>query len=86
MVGNLMKLKRNCLGNSIGTIGVVFNDYGSGIQVIFPNGKYDGFGIDDMDNWIDQVGHSSDHELYEFKNVMQVSQDFKNGLWNSVFK
>ena len=41
-VGTICKLKVDCLGNKAGTLGVVFNDYGDGFQVIFENGSYDG--------------------------------------------
>ena len=83
-VGDLMKLKTDCLGNKKGTIGVVFYDYSSGVQVIFPNGNYDGFGNDDIDNWLKKTGHSERHENYSFQSVIQVSHDFSNGLWNGI--
>lgn len=42
-VGTICKLKVDCLGNKAGTLGVVFYGYDHGFQVIFENGKYDGF-------------------------------------------
>jgi hypothetical protein len=38
-VGTILSLKRECLGNAVGSKGVVFYDYGSGFQVIFENGN-----------------------------------------------
>lgn len=87
-VGDIVKLKVGCLGNSALTEGVVFNHYGTGFQVIFPNGEYDGFSeIGKINNqveaeyFLEYVRHKKKLENYCFANVMQLSQDFKNGLF-----
>ena len=91
-VGNVYKLKRPCLNNKQGVRGVCFYDYGDGFQVIFPNGKYDGFssigdsfggtGQTEADFILEQVGHDSASANYEFKHVIQVERDLKAGRWN----
>lgn len=83
-VGNLMKLKCDCLGNKAGTTGVVFYDYGTGVQVIFPNGDYDGFSNKEIKTFLKKCGHSERHENYKFNSVIKVSYDFNNGWWNGV--
>lgn len=93
-VGTIVKLKVPCLGNPIGAVGVGFNDYGDGCQFIFENGDYDGFSsrLDDIisgseqDTFLEKVGFDEDVATYQFRNVMQVSQDFRNGFFNSALK
>lgn len=89
-VGNIYELKVGCLGNKTGTKGVCFNDYGDGFQVIFPNGKYDGFSsthkcfddkVVEADFFLEEVGFDPLSVDYQFKNVMQVEKDFRNGRW-----
>lgn len=74
----------------------VFNDYGDGVQVIFENGNYDGFsttnnlGVGDInkteaDTFLEPVGFEGVLAGYQFKNVMQVSADYRNGLFNIVW-
>jgi len=95
-VGNIYKLKCECLGNEKGTEGICFNDYGDGFQVIFPNGNYDGFStvcsmgpVRKMKNgeqveanyFLEYTGLDPSSADYEFKNVIQVEKDFRNGRW-----
>lgn len=90
--GTIVHLKVNCLGNKIGTLGVGFNDYISGCQFIFENGEYDGFSIEkyfeekqsEQILFLEEIGFDKEISNYKFKNVMQVSQDFRNGFFNSV--
>lgn len=85
-VGTVVKLLTPCLGNEIGTYGVGFNDYGDGCQVIFKNGEYDGFGLDEQEKFLIKVGFDYEVARYRFKNVMQLSQDFEKGVFNSIWK
>jgi len=94
-VGTIVKLKRDCLGNPAGTIGVVFYDYGDGFQAIFKNGNYDGFStkyhIDntfqtEADFILEKIGFEPALSGYQFKNVCQVSLDFHNGVFDIVLK
>ena len=99
-VGTICKLKVPMLGNETGTLGVVFNDYGDGVQVIFENGNYDGFsskvrmggsGADPMRDsetlaFLEEIGFEESLAGYQFKNVMQVAEDFRKGLFNITWK
>ncbi len=93
-VGTIVELKMKCLGNNPGTIGVVFYDYGDGIQVIFENGEYDGFSnkgimIDsqtECEYFLKEIGFEPLLADYMFKNVIQVNEDFRNGVFDSIFK
>lgn len=89
LIGTVYKLKKECLGNPAGTIGVVFNNYEDfdepnkmGCQVIFENGEYDGFSVKDREIFLEQVGFSPSNSNYRFKNVMELNKDFKDGYWN----
>ncbi|MFV2016689.1 MAG: hypothetical protein ACC656_14760 [Candidatus Heimdallarchaeota archaeon] len=93
-VGTIVKLKVPCMGNSPGTKGVAFNDYQQGCQFIFENGDYDGFS-NELDNvfqgteqsaFLEEIGFDDKITNYQFKNVMQVTQDFRNGVFNSALK
>ncbi|GAH43376.1 unnamed protein product [marine sediment metagenome] len=96
-VGTICKLKVDCLGNKAGTLGVVFYDYGNGFQAIFENGNLDGFsrtskmydslrkGVGDVieaDHFLEEVGFEESLAGYQFKNVLQVSEDYRRGLFN----
>jgi hypothetical protein len=93
-VGTVVQLKCECLKNPAGAVGIVFNDYGDGIQVIFENGKYDGFSLytrmdnnhNEIDFFLNKIGFSKELAGYEFKSVMQVSQDFLAGQFDNVLK
>jgi len=87
-IGDKFSLGVPCLGNKAGAIGYVFNIYKDfdypdefGIQVIFPNGKYDGFSSDEQDSFLNFVEHSLEHSTYWFKNVIQVGKDYRSGYW-----
>lgn len=92
-VGTIVKLKVNCLSNRAGTLGVVFYDYGNGFQAIFPNGLYDGFstvnkmpsGEIEADYILEEVGFEQSLANYQFKNVLQVEQDYRNGMFTVAF-
>jgi len=85
MIGDKYKLLRGMLGNPAGTEGYVFNEYYGrnrpGIQIIFPNGNYDGFSPDEQDLFLEFVGHFPLYGGYNFRNVTQVSKDFREGYW-----
>jgi hypothetical protein len=87
-VGTIVRLKVPCLGNDAGARGYVFNNYGDGCQVIFPNGEYDGFGdrpdSEEVNVFLDVVGKSD--LPYNFTNVMRLSRDFDNHYFKEVFE
>lgn len=93
-VGTIVTLKVACLGNEVGTKGVVFYDYGDGVQVIFANGEYDGFSKcstmpnekTETDFFLAQIGFCEDLANYSFQNVMTVSRDYKKGVFDKAIK
>lgn len=95
-VGTIVMLKRECLNNPQGAIGVVFYDYGSGFQAIFPNGEYDGFSTDEKEDIfggkteadfiLEKVGFEPKLADYRFTNVLKVAYDFREGLFDCVLK
>ena len=90
-IGTIVKLKVNCLGNYPGTTGVVFEEYDlgepGGSQVIFKNGDYCGFSPDEQKDFFDDYrGFDYDVATYQFTNVIKLSRDFDNGIFDKVFK
>lgn len=88
-IGWQVKLKIPMLGNSSGAVGYVFNQYEDfdkatlhGLQIIFQNGKYDGFSVEEQIQYLEFVHPVLSYAGYQFENVMQVSKDFKKGYWN----
>jgi len=94
-IGDVVRLKVPVLGNKINDIGVVFNTYadfsGNGIaaQVIFSNGEYDGFSVNDQIRFLNKESITVKTEKiinYKFSNAMQVSRDYNNGFWDEILK
>lgn len=97
-VGTIVRLRKYCLGNPEGTLGVVFYNYGDGFQTIFANGKYDGFSTKirdgfyvntipkpESDFFLQEIGFEPLLANYKFENVNKVSRDFESGLFDCVF-
>jgi len=95
-IGDVVTLTLDCLGNSPGTRGVVFNRYPDfddmnkmGVQIIFENGEYDGFSYEDQQVFLKredvQYIPFSIRE-YKFENVTKMSLQFKNGYWDEIFR
>jgi hypothetical protein len=94
-LGSVVKLTCYCLGNSAGTVGLVINDYGTGVQVIFPNGEYDGFSRvnakslgykSEIDLFLTEEDWDKELALYEFTTVIQLDDDFRRGVFDKVLK
>ena len=94
-VGDVVTLAMPMLECNPGTRGVIYDVYKDfddpnkrGVSIIFENGKYDGFSHEDQ-----QVFLNEEHVQYvpfyindyKFTNVMRLSKDYKNGLWDEVF-
>ena len=94
-IGDIVVLKVEMLGNTPGTRGVIYDKYpdfdipnANGVSIIFENGDYDGFSVEEQDIFLtkEKTFDVSDKiKNYKFENVMKVSRDFDNGLWNEVF-
>lgn len=88
LIGSMWKTNREMLGNPAGSIGYVFNEYTdfdqpdkSGIQLVFENGNYDGFSVEEQELFLEYVGYKHEYQRYEFRNVMEVAHDFRQGFW-----
>jgi len=85
-VGTVVKLNFPLLGITEGTLGVGFNDYEDGCQFIFENGDYDGFSLEEQEHYLEFVRIEPSLINYKFTNVIQVSCDYLNGIFNQSFK
>jgi hypothetical protein len=85
IVGDIVKLKQDVLGNDAGALGCVYEIYEEGASIIFENGEYDGFSSEEQLMFVSRVGHEKSLENYKFKNVMQLSMDFDNGIFEDAF-
>lgn len=88
LVGSIVKLKSELLGNPAETLGICYETYQlgnhQGSSFIFENGNYDGFSPDEQKEFLWFIGQSSEIAKYKFTNVIQLSTDF-NAV-NSQFK
>ena len=88
-VGTIVKLQLACLGNEVGTRGVVYDEYNigtKGVSVIFENGEYDGFSEEEQRMFLKEKGICEELSTYKFTNVMQLSRDFDNGIFDNALK
>lgn len=89
LIGSRWILNREMLGVPAGSVGYCFNEYDdfdypdkSGIQIIFSNGNFDGFSVDEQEAYLEYVGFVPQYQSYSFRNVMDVTRDFHNGYWS----
>jgi hypothetical protein len=86
-IGDIVLLKTPMLGEEMHSVGVVFSKHdGGGIQVIFSNGGDDGFSKEEQDSFLLLVGNDAQAAKYKFKNVLQVTMDHDDGLWDYIFQ
>ena len=96
-IGDIVILRVEILGNTPGTRGVVYDLYddfdildAKGVSIIFENGMYDGFSVDDQFLFLDKeqtiTPVSNKIRDYKFKHVIKVSHDFENGFWDEIFR
>lgn len=88
LIGAKYKLTKGMLGVPAGSIGYVFAEYpdfdvegASGIQVLFRNGNFDGFSVEEQELYLEYIGYVPEYQDYDFQNVMQVDRDFQSGYW-----
>lgn len=88
-VGDVVVLKCPCMGNRTGDRGVVYECYdlgaGPAVSVIFKNGNYDGFSPEEQDAFLEGTDHVSALAMYQFDNVMRLTQDFERGMFDAAF-
>ena len=86
--GTLVRLNQPCLRNPKGALGVCIDRYlldnRPGYQFIFENGETDGFSNDDCNLFLEKIGETM--EMYNFKNVIKLDTDYRNGYFNSAFE
>lgn len=88
LIGAKFRLKRAMLNNPAGAIGYVFNQYPDfdiptdlGIQIILPDGSYDGFSVEEQALYLEFLGIDQRYSMYKFTNVMTVDWDYREGYW-----
>lgn len=83
-VGTIVSIKTpgDLLGNAPGSVGICYDEYEGGSSFIFENGNYDGFSTSEQDMMLNYVGEDDELSHYEFKNVMKVSDDFRQGVFD----
>ena len=88
-IGDIVEIKIDLLGNPEGSEGVVYEKYNlgekGGVSVIFENGEHDGFSVAEQKDYLERIGHEESLEDYVFVNVMKLTQDFDNGVFDVVF-
>jgi hypothetical protein len=89
-VGMICSIGQICLGNPEGSLAVVYEQYSvghqNGVSIMFPNGKFDGFSVQCMEIFgVCPVRLSSSVTSYQFQDVIQLSADFKRGIFDKGF-
>jgi len=89
--GQKVELRTSCLGNPAYTTGYVVDVYKDftypdkeGVMIIFANGNYDGFSVEDQELFLrydDEPIIDTLYNTYKFTNVIQLSRDFDKGFW-----
>ena len=80
-VGIIVKLKMPCLGNPKGTLGVCYEEYGTGLSFIFENGMYDGFSTTDYNKILERVGFEDKLSDYHFRSVIYLADDYRKDFF-----
>lgn len=68
-----------------GMIGVVYAVINETVMIIFENGEYCGFAPVEMKT-VNIIGFNAPISLYKFSNVMNLCNDYRRGLFDSVLK
>lgn len=89
-VGTLAIATRNASVCDVGERGVCYELYQlgnrPGYSFLFESGRYDGFSPDDVELMLRLTGQVCDAvSCYQFENVLQLSLDFKRGLFAPAF-
>lgn len=84
-VGTIVLLKTPMLGEQLHSIGVVFNKYDDGVQIIFENGGYDGFSDSEQKDFLMEKGLDEKTSTYQFKNIFQMERDYEAHTWDHAF-
>ena len=90
-VGTVVTAKRECSLFNVGAKGVCYEIYTigdrQGYSFIFENGGYDGFSPDEVEIFLEASSIVDfDVAQYNFANVLTLSKDYDNGVFNSAFQ
>lgn len=89
-LGDIVKLKTALLGNPAETQGVVYELYylgeKRGVSAIFENGEYDGFSEEEQSEFLERIGSYGSLKSYHFVNVIKLSRDFDEGVFDEAFE
>lgn len=89
-IGSIVRLKKHCLGNSPGAVGVAVEKYEiamfPGFVIIFENGAFDGFSKSEQEIWLEEIGIHGPTASYMFLNAMRLSADFDHELFLPAFE
>lgn len=91
-VGTIVTLSIPSLGNPAGTRGVCYLRFVTGENLwarpawafVFQNGNYAGFSRAEVSEMLTQVGYDAVLMNYRFKDVGQLDQDFRNGIFDEA--
>lgn len=85
-IGTIVRLKASFMNEPIGTLCCVYEHYGKegGLSIISINGRdIGGFTVNEQMQYLE---YEHDNNLtYYFKNVMQLYDDFRKGIFNQFF-
>lgn len=88
--GSIVRLKESFCGEPFGTRAYVYDIYSlgegrwNGVSLITENGvDLGGFSEREQVDFLECIGRTE--YRYRFINIMQLGEDFKNGVFNSVF-
>jgi len=88
LIGSMWKLTCPMLGAEVGEVGYCFSEYQdfdepskTSVQIIFKNGNYDGFSVEEQGLYLEHVGYKPEYQNYVFRNVMRVHKDWSAGYW-----
>jgi hypothetical protein len=89
-LGSVVKLASDLLGNQEGAVGVCYDVCTLAdveiLSFIFENSEYDGFDDFEQKLYLNYIGECEELSSYKFVNVMKLSDDFRNGKFNCLFK
>lgn len=92
-VGQIVRSKKDHPGAPSGSVGVVFEDYMSGIQVIWETGEYHGYNkghgsnANEIKLFIQQTSMINiNNSAYVFRNVIKLMEDYRNGVFLEAFR
>jgi hypothetical protein len=90
-IGMQCTVNKPCMNNAPGSLAVVYEQYQigkhQGVSLIFPNGEYCGFSIEDLTIWeVNPVMVIPGLSNYQFEYVGNLQKDYLKGAFANAFK